>query len=180
MEGWRLSRRQVRRDGILLTSIACVAPQDLACEVSSDVASGMVPAGGMAGGKVSFFLDTNIAKTRVQSWRKVAAAGYAPPFFRHGRVKVSLRLITLANFTLKNVCSLLGRKMTWGYPVVTSALMCVRAVLCVRLISARFLLSPRIVPPGLPPYFFVPLSSTRTLSSFFKRRGKQCGGLKHR
>ena len=61
-------------------------------------------------------------KIGVQFWRKVDVAGYIPPFFGHGRVKVGVDQSDVSVSRCKYVGTLLCRVLTRVYPVVTFTL----------------------------------------------------------
>ena len=61
-------------------------------------------------------------KIGVQFWRKVDAAGYTPPFFGHGRVKVGVDQSAVSVSRCKKVGTLLCCVLTRVYPVVTFTL----------------------------------------------------------
>ena len=70
----------------------------------------VIPAGEMAGGRVSFHDTTGyMSKIRVQLCGKVAPAGCTQHIFRLGRVKTCVDQISSAHFTLDEN----------GYPVVS-------------------------------------------------------------
>ena len=58
-------------------------------------------------------------KIGVQFWRKVDVAGYTPPFFGHGSVKVGVDQSAVSVSRCKQVGTLLCRVLTRVYPVVT-------------------------------------------------------------
>ena len=58
-------------------------------------------------------------KIEVQSGGKVAAAGYTPPFFGHGRVKVGVDQSAVSVSRCNKVGTLLCRFLTRVYPVVS-------------------------------------------------------------
>ena len=62
-------------------------------------------------------------QVRVQFWGKVAAAGYTPPFFGHGRVKVGVDQSAVLVSRYNKVDTLLYRFLTWVYPVVSFTLL---------------------------------------------------------
>ena len=61
-------------------------------------------------------------KIGVQFWGKVAVAGYTPPFFGHGRVKVCVNQSAVSVSRCKIVGTQLCRVLTRVYPVVTFTL----------------------------------------------------------
>ena len=63
-----------------------------------------------------------VPKIEVQFWGKVAAAGYTPPFFGHGRVKVGVDQSAVSVSHCKKVGTLLCRFSTTVYPVVSFTL----------------------------------------------------------
>ena len=58
-------------------------------------------------------------KIGVQSWGKVAVAGYTPPFFGHGRVKVGGGRSAVSVSRCKRVGTLRCRFLSRVYPVVS-------------------------------------------------------------
>ena len=61
-------------------------------------------------------------KIGVQFWGKVDVAGYTPPFFGHGRVKVGVDQSAVSVSRCKKVGTLLCRFLTRVYPVVSFTL----------------------------------------------------------
>ena len=62
-------------------------------------------------------------KIGVQFWGKVAMAGYTPPFFGHGRVKVGVDQSAVSVSRCKRVGTLRCRILTRVYPVVLFTLL---------------------------------------------------------
>ena len=63
--------------------------------------------------------QSTFRKIGVQLWRKVDVAGYTPPVFGNGRVKVGVDQSAVSVSRCKQVCTLLCRVLTRVYPVVT-------------------------------------------------------------
>ena len=61
-------------------------------------------------------------KIGIQFWGKVAVAGYTPPFFGYGRVKVGVGQSAVSVSRCKKVGSRLCRFLTKVYPVVSFTL----------------------------------------------------------
>ena len=83
----------------------------------------MIPAGEMAGGRVSFSGTTGyMPKIRVQFCGKVAPAGCTQHIFRLGRVKTCVDQTAQPISLWMKVGTLLYRQMTRVHPVVTFTL----------------------------------------------------------
>ena len=62
--------------------------------------------------------QSTVPKIGAQFWGKVAAGGYTPPFFGHGRVKAGVDQSAVSVLRCKRVGTLLCHFLTRVYPVV--------------------------------------------------------------